>query len=203
MVMAVNPATVFVVDDDKGINQALERLLDSVNIPCELFTSAEDFLDRYNGDDGCLILDVRLRGMSGILLQERLARRKVKIPVIFLTGHGNIQMAVKAMKGGAFDFLTKPFHNQDLLDKVHQALISNYDESVIEKERKILRQKLTELTPREKELLDAIVEGLQTKEIAAMMGISINTAQIHRANLMKKMKAKNLGSLINMVIKYQ
>ena len=194
-------STVFIIDDDEGINQVLARLFDSVGMQHCIFTSAEAFLAAYKGEPGCLILDIRLKGMSGLVLQEQMKARKMDLPIIFLTGHGNINMAVKAMKEGAFDFLTKPFHNQELLDKVHHAVRSHVDKGLVQKERQALRQKIEALTPREKELLDAIVQGRQTKEIAAALGISINTAQIHRANLMKKMDAKNLGTLINMVIK--
>jgi len=192
---------VFLVDDDTSINHTLHKLFNSVKLTHQIFTSAEDFLEKYNGEEGCLLLDIRLKGMSGMLLQEKLNNHKINLPVIFLTGHGNIHMAVNAMKNGAFDFLTKPFHNQELLDTIHHAISSNHDSTVIEKERATLLKKINSLTPREKQLLDAIVDGKQTKEIAAAMGISINTAQIHRANLMKKTGAKNLGTLINMVIK--
>jgi FixJ family two-component response regulator len=193
--------TVFVIDDDMGINNALTNLFDSVGLHNQVFTSAEDFLQQYNNDDGCLVLDVRLKGMSGLMLYDQLKSSKVNLPVIFLTGHGNIKMAVNVMKQGAFDFVTKPFVNQDLLDKVHMAMLSNHNDEVLKKEQQELQRKLDRLTPRESQLLDAIVEGKQTKQIATEMGVSINTAQIHRANLMKKTGAKNLGSLINMVVK--
>ena len=194
-------AQVYVIDDDSGVSQALHNLLDSVNIPHRLYSSSEEFLTDYDGQEGCLLLDVRLRGMSGVMLQQKLNRDGINLPIIFLTGHGNIQMAVKAMRDGAFDFVTKPFHNQELLDTIHGALLSNHDQSQLQQQRRVLQGKIAALTPREKQLLDAIVDGKQTKEIAVEMGISINTAQIHRANLMKKMGARNLGSLINMVIK--
>ena len=193
--------TVFVIDDDAGINTALTNLFDSVGLDNKVYTCAEDFLQQYDNDDGCLVLDVRLKGMSGLMLYDKLKTSKVNLPVIFLTGHGNIKMAVNVMKNGAFDFLTKPFVNQDLLDKVHMAMLSNHDDELLKKEKQELQNKLDQLTPRETQLLDAIVEGKQTKQIAAEMGVSINTAQIHRANLMKKTGAKNLGTLINMVVK--
>jgi two-component system, LuxR family, response regulator FixJ len=196
------PNTVFVIDDDPGINEALSRLFTSVNIGCKTYTSGEEFIQEQSQKDGCIILDIRLKGANGIVLQEEI-QLKTNMPIIFLTGHGNIQMAVKAMKNGAFDFLTKPFNNQELIDKVKLAIKTNKDQSILIKENKKVGEKLKTLTPRETEILTAIAEGKQTKQIAASIGISINTAQIHRANLMKKMQAKNLGELINMVIKHK
>ena len=199
--MQINP-TVFVVDDEQSINQALYRLFSSVNMPCETYTNCEDFMQSYNNQEGCLILDIRLKNTSGLLLQDEV-QQKTGIPIIFLTGHGNIQMAVKAMKKGAFDFLTKPFNNQELIDKVQLAIRANKDRTILNQKHKKVEEKLKTLTPRETQILSAIAEGKQTKQIAASIGISINTAQIHRANLMKKMQAKSLGELINMVIKHK
>ena len=193
--------TCFIVDDDQAICHSISQLLQTVDISHQSFPSAEDFQANYNNQIGCLVLDIRLHGMSGLMLQKKLIQEKSKLPVIFLTGHGNINMAVKAMKEGAFDFITKPFHNQELLDKIHLAMNQHRTLNNKTHEREKLQKKINSLTPREKQLLDAICEGKQTKQIADQMNISINTAQIHRANLMKKMDAKNLGTLINMVLK--
>ncbi len=201
--MPTPSSEVFIIDDDPGICTVLDRLLTSVNISHRIYSNAEDFLDDYRQEKGCLILDIRLQGMSGMILQEQLKQRQISLPIIFLTGHGNIEMAVKAMKSGAHDFLTKPFSNQELLDKIHCAITACHDRQVIEQEARSVNTKIKQLTTREAELLALIVDGKQTKEIARDLDISINTAQIHRANLMKKMGAKNLGALINMVLKAQ
>lgn len=195
--------TCFVVDDDVAINASISRLLNTVNIQHKTFTSAEEFQANYNNETGCLVLDIRLQGMSGLMLQNILKKQNCTLPILFLTGHGSIEMAVDAMRDGAFDFITKPFHNQELLDKIHSAMNQHNQMNLQLIEKKFLQTKIDSLTPREKELLDAICEGKQTKQIADKMEISINTAQIHRANLMKKMGAKNLGTLINMVLKLQ
>lgn len=195
--------TCFVVDDDVAINASISRLLNTVNIQHKTFTSAEEFQANYNNETGCLILDIRLHGMSGLMLQNILKKQNCTLPILFLTGHGSIEMAVDAMRDGAFDFITKPFHNQELLDKIHSAMNQHNQMNLQLIEKQFLQTKIDSLTPREKELLDAICEGKQTKQIADKMEISINTAQIHRANLMKKMGAKNLGTLINMVLKLQ
>lgn len=199
--MIKSASEVFVIDDDPGIAEVLHRLLKSVNIKHRIYTNAEDFLSDYRQEKGCMILDIRLQGMSGMVLQERMQQQKINLPIIFLTGHGNVDMAVKAMKSGAHDFITKPFNNQDLLDKIYLAISSGDNKAALARESHAVKVKIEQLTKREYELLELIIDGKQTKEIARDLDISINTAQIHRSNLMKKMGAKNLGTLINMVLK--
>ena len=199
--MIKSASEVFVIDDDPGIAEVLHRLLKSVNIKHRIYTNAEDFLNDYRQEKGCMILDIRLQGMSGMVLQERMQQQKINLPIIFLTGHGNVDMAVKAMKSGAHDFITKPFNNQDLLDKIYLAMSSGDNKAALARESHAVKVKIEQLTKREYELLELIIDGKQTKEIARDLDISINTAQIHRSNLMKKMGAKNLGTLINMVLK--
>jgi FixJ family two-component response regulator len=188
---------VFVVEDDESVRRALTNLFQSVGLEVELFGSASEMLKKKLPDvASCLVLDVRLPGLSGLDFQTELARAKIQIPIIFMTGHGDIPMTVKAMKGGAIDFLTKPFRDQDMLDAVLAAI--EQDRKRRESDKKIANfQALLEtLTPREREIFSMVSSGLMNKQIAAELGLAEITVKIHRGHIMKKMGAKSLLDLV-------
>lgn len=192
-------ATVFIVDDDDGVRRALGTLMESVGYAHLAYPSAVEFLRHYDAaHPGCLVLDIRMPEMSGLELQMELNRRGLHIPVIFVTGHGDVPMAVDAMKKGAFDFVQKPFRDQDLLDRVNRALQADAavrQESAGKDE--VLRRWGT-LTPREKEVMALIVEGKANKVIALDLTLSERTVEIHRARVMEKMKARSVAQLVKM-----
>jgi two-component system, LuxR family, response regulator FixJ len=193
--------TVFVVDDDDAVRGAMRLLLKSIGLTAVTYASADEFLARYADDQpGCMLLDVRMPGMSGLELQHQLNLRGAILPVIFLTGHGDVPMAVEAMQHGAFDFLQKPFRDQDLLERVQRAL--GKDRETREQLRHIERTRghLTTLTPREREVLTLMVRGKQNKVTAAELGLSQRTVEIHRARVMEKMAARSLAELVRMTI---
>lgn len=193
-----NP-TVYVVDDDVSVREALKNLLQSVGLKVETFNSADTFLSSKPATTpSCLILDVRLPGLSGLDLQRQLAQTKHEIPIVFITGHGDIPMSVRAIKGGAVEFLTKPFRDQDLLDAVRQAVERDREARSRETEMADLRQRYASLTTREQEVLGFVVRGLMNKQIAAEIGISEATVKLHRGRLMDKMRAESLADLIRM-----
>jgi FixJ family two-component response regulator len=192
-------AIVFVVDDDERMRQSLKNLIGSVGLRVEAFASAQEFLRSKVIDvPGCLVLDVRLPGLSGLDLQKRIADAGIAIPIIFITGHGDIPMTVRAMKAGAVEFLTKPFRDQDLLDAIQQALerdrIAREQRAEIEE----LRGRLDSLTPREREVMGLVVAGLLNKQIAGELGTSETTIKIHRHQVMEKMGAGSLAELVRM-----
>ncbi len=189
--------TVIVVDDDESVRDALSSLFRSIGLRCDLFSSAADLLQSKLPDvASCLVLDVRLPGVSGLDFQRELAKSDVRIPVIFITGHGDIPMTVKAMKAGAVDFLTKPFRDQDMLDAVTTALERDRQRRANEAAAAELRQLFETLTPREKEVMGFVTAGLMNKQVAAEMGVSEITVKIHRGQAMKKMGAKSLADLV-------
>jgi FixJ family two-component response regulator len=195
------PATVMVVDDDTGVRNAMRLLLKSVGLESALYPSAQEFLAAYQpAQPGCLVLDIRMPGMSGLELQEQLNLRGAVIPVIFMTGHGDIPMAVEAMQHGAFDFLQKPFRDQDLLDRIQRAIAKDGElrKSLGEHER--IRTHLESLTPREREVLDLMTKGKQNKAIAQDLGVSPRTIEIHRARVMEKMGAQSVAELVHMML---
>jgi FixJ family two-component response regulator len=195
---AVEP-TVFVIDDDQAIQHALKNLLDSVGLRAETYASTQEFLKRNRTDVcGCLVLDVRLPGRSGLDFQQELAAAQIDIPIIFITGHGDIPMTVQAMKAGAVDFLTKPFREQDLLDAIQKALQRDRQRRQQEMEVMELRNRFELLTPREREVMMMVIEGLLNKQIAAQLGTSETTAKIHRGQVMRKMQADSLPDLVRM-----
>jgi two-component system response regulator FixJ len=193
--------TVFVVDDDVAVRASLRLLLKSVGLPTTVYASAQDFLAHYDAhQSGCVVLDVRMPGMSGLELQQVLNLRGATIPVIFITGHGDIPMAVEAMQHGAFDFLQKPFRDQDLLDRVQRALEKDQRTRQELKQRDRIREHLETLTPREREVLSLITRGKPNKVVAADLGVSQRTVEIHRARVMEKMGASSFAQLVRMVL---
>ena len=189
---STDDTTVFVIDDDDRMRAATQRLLKSVGLRAEAFASPQEFLRRKLPDGpNCLILDVRLPGMSGLEVQRKLSEAGVQIPVIFITGHGDIPMTVKAMKSGAVEFLTKPFRDQDLLDAIQQALQRQGEVRQQQREIQELRERYEALTAREREVMGLLVSGMLTKQIAARLGTSEITAQVHRGQVMRKMQANS------------
>jgi FixJ family two-component response regulator len=193
---------VFIIDDDRMVREGLQSLIRSVGLRVETFASAQDFLIAKRQDaPACLVLDVRMPGLSGLDLQLKLSDANVQIPIIFITGHGDIPMSVRAMKEGAHEFLTKPVRGQDLLDAVQKAIASD---RVLRKERaevSEIRTRFDSLTPREKEVLDFVVAGLLNKQIAGEMGTSELTVKTHRAHVMEKTHADSLAHLVRMAEK--
>jgi RNA polymerase sigma factor (sigma-70 family) len=188
---------VYVVDDDSDVRDALRQLLESVGMSCVTFSSTQDFLrTQRSGDANCLILDVRLPGMGGLVFQEELATAHINIPIIFITGHGDIPMSVKAMKAGAIEFLTKPFREQDVLDAVRIALERDRRRREQDQEMRGLQERFETLTEREREVMRFVVAGLLNKQTAAEMGLSEVTVKVHRHNLMNKLGAKSLPDLV-------
>ena len=192
-------AMVFVVDDDTSLRESLKNLIRSVGLRVEAFASAQEFLrSKRPNVPSCLVLDVRLPGLSGLDLQKRMAEADVEIPIIFITGHGDIPMTVQAMKAGAVEFLTKPFRDQDLLDSIHQALERDRKAREQRAEIEALRRRFDLLTPREGEVMALMVAGLLNKQIAAELGASETTVKIHRRHVMEKMAAGSLAELVRM-----
>jgi FixJ family two-component response regulator len=188
--------TVFIVDDDQVMRDSLRWLLESLKLNVETYASAKDFLSTYDPvHPGCLLLDVRMPDISGLQLQEILAARKIRIPVILITGHGDISMAVRAMKAGAFDFIEKPFNDQALLERIQLGLATDarLRREAMEREKAVKR--IGSLTPRENEVLDKVVSGKSNKLIAAELGISIKTVEVHRARVMEKMSVTSVAEL--------
>jgi two-component system response regulator FixJ len=193
--------TVCIVDDDNGVRSSIRILMKSVGLQAKTFASAQEFLTAYQpAQGGCLVLDIRMPGMSGLELQQELNRRGAVIPVIFITGHGDVPMAVEAMRHGAFDFLPKPFRDQDLIDRVQQALQRDREtrEGLMEHGR--IRACLASLTPRERQVLDLLIAGHANKAMAHELKLSQRTVEIHRARVMEKMAARSIAQLVRMVL---
>jgi RNA polymerase sigma factor (sigma-70 family) len=200
--MSLAAPVVFIIDDDPGVRAAMQRLLKSVGLRAEIFPAAQDFLQRTPQDGpSCLILDVRLPGISGLDLQSKLIDAGIRIPIIFITAHGDIPMSVKAMKSGAVEFLTKPFRDQDLLDAIQQALERDRVARLQQDEIAELQQRFERLTARERQVIKLVISGMPTKQIASELGTSEVTAKVHRGQVMRKMKAKSLVELGSMAEK--
>jgi two-component system response regulator FixJ len=199
--MKADSPSVVVIDDDDAVRGALKLLLKSIGLPVQVHASAQEFLSHYVLDQpGCLVVDVRMPGMSGLELQQQLNVRGAMNPIIFITGHGDISMAVEAMQHGAFDFLPKPFRDQDLIDRVQRALQRDAINRSEIAQRAAIRQRLESLTPREREVLTLIASGKANKVISVDLGVSQRTIEIHRARVMEKMQANSLAQLVRMTI---
>lgn len=193
--------TVFIIDDDQEVRDAIALLMRSVGVEAQGFPSAESYLAQLDPErPGCLILDVRMKGMSGLELQERLAQEPIHPPIIIITGHGDVPMAVRAVKSGALDFIEKPFNDQTLLDAVHRAFDRDGRNRGQASRLAEIRERLDRLTPREREILDQVVTGKRNKVIAIDLGISQSTVEAHRARVMEKMEAHSLSDLMRMLM---
>ena len=192
-------STVYIVDDDQSIRHAMELLMRSVGLDYEIFHSADEFLDEHSNERaGCLVLDIRMPGMGGLELQQKLNESGSTLPIIFITGHGDVPMAVEAMQKGAVDFIQKPFRDQELLDRVREALQTDRERRNARAEKADIHARMQKLTNREREVLELVVTGKPNKVIAYELGVSQRTVEIHRARVMEKMQAKSLADLVRM-----
>ena len=195
--MAICDADVFVVDDDSLVRNSLGRLVKSVGLKADTFSSAEMFLDTELPDKaGCLVLDIRMDGLSGLDLQDELIKRGISIPIIFITGHGTVSMSVRAMKAGAMDFLRKPFEDQELLDAIYHAIKRDRNARMEQAEIHEIKQRIASLTLREHEILVLVIAGMLNKRIACKLEMSENTVKTHRSRIMQKMQVKSLAKLV-------
>jgi FixJ family two-component response regulator len=194
--------TVFVIDDDASVRDAVSNLLESVGLKVQVFKSTEEFRQALRPDvPSCLVLDVRLPGKNGLELQETLAKAGISIPIIFITAHGDVPMASRALKAGAIEFLLKPFQKDDLLAAIHHGLERDRIEREVQAERAVLQSRFGELTSREREVMQLVVTGLTNKEVGAKLGISEITTKMHRGQVMRKMQADSLAGLVRMAQK--
>lgn len=193
--------TVFIVDDDEEVRDSLKLLIESVGLNAETYDSAQSYLENFDTTRaGCLILDVRMKGMSGLTLQEELNKKPLCPPIIIITGHGDVQMAVRAVKAGASEFLEKPFNEQQLLDSIHVAIEKDAEQRGKALQLAEIQTKVDSLTEREKEVMELVVTGMQNKNIASELHISQSTVEAHRAKVMEKMEARTLSDLMRMII---
>jgi len=200
--MITDRATVFVVDDDASVCKALSRLVQTAGLNVRTYASAREFLNQDHQSresPGCLVLDIRMPDLSGLDLQTALANRNIQVPIVFITGHGDIPTSVQAMKGGAVDFLTKPFKNKDLLGAIQEAIRTSERLKVSQAERAGVRRHLESLTAREREVLDLVVKGMLNKEIAAELGAAVKTIKVHRGRVMQKMQVRSVAELVHAV----
>ena len=198
--MTLEKQTVFIVDDDQAVRESLALLMKSVGLASIGFSCASDFLQSYNPNQaGCLVLDIRMPGMSGLELQQELSHQETIIPIIFITGHGDVPMAVQAIRDGAVDFIQKPFRDQDLIDRIHKALDINAEAREQRSKCRAILQNLDTLTKREHQIMDMIVDGKPNKVIACELFLSQRTIEVHRAKVMEKMQADSLADLVRMV----
>ncbi len=193
-------AIIHVVDDDTAMCESLRWLIESVGFQVKIYPGAKAFLDNYqDGGTGCLLLDVRMPEMSGLELQEQLNKNHIEIPIIFITGHGDVPMAVRAMKAGALEFLNKPFNDQELLDCINRAIEYDSQRRQSSSERNHIMERLDQLTTRERQVLKELVTGKLNKVIAADLELSIKTIELHRSNIMRKLQSRSLAQIISMI----
>jgi len=191
---------VYLVDDDEAVRDALGMLFRSIGLQHEAYSSALDFLQHYDGKrHSCLVADIRMPGLSGLELQQRLNEQRAEIPIIFITGHGDVPMAVTAMKSGAADFVQKPFRDQDLIDRIHKALDRDLERRKGRAEEDGIRGRIALLTPRENEVMQRVVRGQANKVIAMDLGVSQRTVELHRARVMRKLKMRSVAELVHAV----
>jgi FixJ family two-component response regulator len=195
-----NDAIVFIVDDDEAVRQSTAWLIESIGLKVMTFTCADDFLENYNNQPGCIVMDVRMPGMSGLEAQEEMKNRGMSLPLIFITGHGDVPMAVRALKRGAFDFIEKPFNDQLLLDSIQRGLKYNNEAIEFLIENESINKRITSLTPREHEVMLRVTEGKPNKVIAHELNVSIKTVEVHRARMMEKMEANSVAHLVKTTI---
>lgn len=199
--MPATVPTIYIIDDDDGMRRALSLLVSTVGYQTQTFASADEFLQRFDPDrHGCLILDIRMPGMSGLELQQHLNQTGSMLPLIFITGHGDVPMAVQAMKEGAFEFIQKPFRDQDLLDRINHALKQDAENRAAGARRADVARRLASLTPRERQVLDRVVDGAANKVIASDLNLSERTVEIHRAKVMEKMGARSVAHLVRLLL---
>ncbi len=202
--MSDDPAHVFIVDDDESVRDAIGMLLDSVDVSYDAFPSADAFLGAYTSSmAGCLVLDIRMPGMSGLELQEKLHQLGSRIPIVFITGHGDIPMAVEAMRRGAVDFIRKPFRDQELLDRIHEAISIDERTRSAAADVEHVKELVAALTEREQEVFERVCNGQANKVMAIEMGISERTVEIHRSQVMHKTGARSLAELVRMKLKLE
>lgn len=200
----MNSPKVFVVDDDRAVRDSLALLVNSVGLEAETFASASEFLEAYRPEHrGCLVTDIRMPGMSGLELQEKLTEEHIPIPVIVLTGHGDVPAAVRALKAGAIDFVEKPFNPQALLDLIQQAIARDTEIRAQAADEAEFSERMALLTPREHEVLELVVAGRANKVIAIDLGISERTVELHRGRIMRKMQARSLADLMRLVLPHE
>jgi two-component system, LuxR family, response regulator FixJ len=200
--MKNDSAVVYLVDDDDAVRDALGMLFKSIGLEFEAYASALEFLERYDGArHACLVADIRMPGLSGLELQQRLNEQRAEIPIIFITGHGDVPMAVSAMKSGATDFIQKPFRDQDLIDRIHKALAQDRERRTLRAQEGEIRARIASLTPRESEVMRRVVRGQANKVIAMDLGVSQRTVELHRARVMRKLKMRSLAELVHAVDK--
>jgi two-component system response regulator FixJ len=195
---------VYVVDDDEAVRDSIGMLLETVDIPYVTYPDAQSFLEEVDASKvNCLVLDIRMPGMSGLELQEKLAAMKVEVPIVFITGHGDIPMAVEAMRRGAVDFLRKPFRDQELLDRIQEALSRDAENRDHAADSESVMEQVADLTPREQEVFKRVATGQANKVIAIELGISERTVEIHRSNVMQKTSSRSLADLVRLLIKLE
>ncbi len=200
--MSAPRGTVYIVDDDPSMRKALGRLCQSHEFAVKTFASAREFLDHGAPDSpACLVLDVRLPGLSGLDLQAELAASHIRTPIVFITGHGDIPMSVQAMKAGAVDFLTKPFTHKSLITVVRDALAKDLGQQSEKEERAVIERRLQELTPRERQVFDMVIQGMLNKQIAAALGASEQTIKVHRGRVMDKMQVASVAELVQAALR--
>jgi FixJ family two-component response regulator len=193
---------IYLVDDDEAVRDSLAMLFESIGLAYEAYPSALDFLQHYDPErHACLVADIRMPGLSGLELQQRLNDQRAEIPIVFITGHGDVPMAVTAMKSGAADFIQKPFRDQDLIDRINKALERDRDRRKSRAEQDEIRSRIALLTPREKEVMQRVVRGQANKVIAMDLGVSQRTVELHRARVMRKLKMRSLAELVHAVDK--